>query len=101
MSRHNANASDWALVYAHAGKRDDALKEIARIEKMSADGFGVGYELAVAHAALGQRDEACNALDLAWRDSSPFIGWMRLDPRMDALREQQCFAEVLSRFRMQ
>lgn len=99
LAKFNANTSDAALVFAHAGKRDQARGEIARMEKMSADGLGVGYELAIAHAALGDLDESCKALDLAWRDSSPFIGWMRLDPRMDPLREQPCFAEVLARFR--
>ena len=99
LARFNANVSDAALVYAHANQRDEATAEIARMEKMSADGFGVGYELAVAYAALGDVNAGCEALDLAWRDSSPFLGWMRLDPRMDPLRGQKCFAEVLARFR--
>lgn len=99
LSSHNANTSDAALVFARAGERDKALGEISRIEKMSAEGFGVGYEIAVARAALGQLDEACEALELAWRDSSPFLGWMRLDPRMDPLREQKCFGEILARFK--
>jgi predicted Zn-dependent protease len=95
------NVSDGALVYAHAGKRDKAQAEIKRMEKMSADGFGVGYELAVAHAALGELDAGCKSLELAWGDSSPFLGWMRLDPRMDPLRDQNCFAEILGRFDIQ
>lgn len=93
------NISDAALVYAHQGKRERTLAEIARIRKLSDAGFGVGYELAVAYAALGDVREGCEALELAWRDKSPFIGWMRLDPRMDPLREQPCFGEVLGRFK--
>jgi DNA-binding winged helix-turn-helix (wHTH) protein/tetratricopeptide (TPR) repeat protein len=93
------NLSDDALVHAHAGKRDLALAEVARIAKLSEQGFGIGYELAIAQAALGDMDAGCKALDLAWRDSSPFIGWMRLDPRMDPLRGQPCFAEILARFK--
>jgi hypothetical protein len=99
MTGDAPNLSDAALVYAHNGQRDKSLAEIARIEKISERGFGVGYELAVAHAALGDMEAGCKALDLAWRDSSPFLGWMRLDPRMDPLRGQKCFAEVLRRFR--
>lgn len=92
------NVSDAALVYAHSGQRAKAFAEIARIRKMSEEGFGVGYELAVAYAALGDMRSGCEALDLAWRDASPFLGWMRLDPRMDPLREQPCFLDVLARF---
>lgn len=94
----NANASDAALVYAHAGERDKALAEIARIEKLGGQGFGMGYELAIAHAALGDIAAACKALDLAWRDASPFLGWMRLDPRLDPIRKEPCYEEVLARF---
>jgi DNA-binding winged helix-turn-helix (wHTH) protein/tetratricopeptide (TPR) repeat protein len=94
----NANLSDAALVFAHVGERKKALAEIALIEKLSGQGYGVGYELVIAHAALGDTAEACKALDLAWRDASPFLGWMRLDPRLDAIRDQACYAEVLARF---
>lgn len=99
LAAHNPNRSDAALVYAHAGQPDKARAEIESIENMSAAGFGVGYELAVVHAALGDMQAGCRALDLAWRDSSPFLGWMRLDPRMDPLREQPCFAQILARFK--
>lgn len=93
------NISDAALVYAHAGQLARAREQIARIEELSARGFGVGYELAVAHAALGELEAGCKALDLAWRDASPFLGWMRLDPRMDPLRGEPCFSDVLQRFK--
>ncbi len=98
LTRPNANVSDAALVHAHLGERGKALEEIARIESLSAQGYGVGYELVIAHSALGDVASACKALDLAWRDASPFLGWMRLDPRLDPIRGQPCYAEVLARF---
>jgi len=92
--RELPNLSDSAFVYIHAGQRDKAAAEIEKIEKMGREGFGVGYELAVIHAALGDLEPGCDALDLATRDHSPFLGWMRLDPRMDPLREQACFKRI-------
>ena len=94
------NISDAGLAHARAGHREAALAEIRRIEKLGAAGFGVGYEIAVVRAALGDIEGGCQALDLAWRDALPFIGWMRVDPRMDPLREQPCYAEILRRFRV-
>ncbi len=88
------NLSDAGIVYAQLGQPQKTRAEIARIEKFSAQGLAVGYELAVLYVALGDLDGGCNALDLAWRDASPFLGWMRLDPRMDALRQQPCFVEI-------
>jgi DNA-binding winged helix-turn-helix (wHTH) protein/tetratricopeptide (TPR) repeat protein len=89
-----SNLSDAALVHAHAGARELALAEIRRIREMGERGFGVGYDLAVAYAALGDLPNACNALELAWKDASPFLGWMRLDPRLDPLRTQECFRRI-------
>jgi DNA-binding winged helix-turn-helix (wHTH) protein/tetratricopeptide (TPR) repeat protein len=91
------NISDSALVYVHAGQREKAAGEIARIEKLGREGFGVGYELAIIYAALGDRERGCAALQTATRDHSPFLGWMRLDPRMDPLRGEQCFKDIDAR----
>lgn len=92
------NLSDAALIYASLGRREDAMAEIARIQReFGQRGFGVGYELAIAHAALGDLAGGCRALELAWEDLSPFLGWMRLDPRMDPLRGQACYSEILAR----
>jgi DNA-binding winged helix-turn-helix (wHTH) protein/tetratricopeptide (TPR) repeat protein len=88
------NLSDAAFVYLHAGQRDRARAEIAKIEKLGREGFGVGYELAIVHAALGDLQRGCAALQAATRDLSPFLGWMWLDPRMDPLREQACFKQI-------
>lgn len=92
------SVSDAGLVYAHQGRRDEAMKEIERLKSMSARRLGVGYDIAVIYAALGDVPHGCEALDLAWRDASPFLGFMRLDPRMDPLREAPCFRELLGRF---
>jgi DNA-binding winged helix-turn-helix (wHTH) protein/tetratricopeptide (TPR) repeat protein len=91
------NISDAGLVYAKSGQRDNALLEIARIRKLSEQGYGVGYELAVIYAALGDVPQGCEALELAWKDASPFLGWMTLDPRMDPLRPAPCYAEIQRR----
>jgi DNA-binding winged helix-turn-helix (wHTH) protein/tetratricopeptide (TPR) repeat protein len=93
------NLSDAGLVFAHSGQRDKALLEIERLKKMSESHLGVGYELAVIHAALGDVPGGCEALELAWQDHSPFLGWMRIDPRMDPLREAPCYAQILGRFK--
>jgi DNA-binding winged helix-turn-helix (wHTH) protein/Flp pilus assembly protein TadD len=89
--------SDDGLVYARAGRREDALRQVDRLERQGREGYGVAYELAIIHAALGQAEEACAALRRAPGDHSPTLGWLRLDPRMDVLRNQVCYAEVAER----
>jgi len=88
------NLADAGFVYAHAGDRAQALAEIARIERIGKEGFGVGYDVAIVRAALGDVAEGCAALERAVTDHSLTVMWMRNDPRMDPLRGQACFEEA-------
>jgi hypothetical protein len=85
------------LVYAKLGRRDDALREIERLEARGREGYGVGYDEAVIYVALGELDHGCETLARAVDDHSLLLGWMRLDPRIDPLRDRQCFADVEKR----
>jgi DNA-binding winged helix-turn-helix (wHTH) protein len=89
--------SDAGLVYAHAGRREDAVRELESLERRELEGYGMSYEIAIIHAALGQLDAACTALRRAPDDHSQTLGWLRLDPRMDPLRKEPCYAEVVQR----
>jgi tetratricopeptide (TPR) repeat protein len=86
--------SDAGLAYAHAGRRNEARGEIARLEELGRQGYGLGYDIAVIHAALGDTKAGCAALERASADHSLALPWMRLDPRMDSLRSQPCFAKI-------
>ena len=89
--------SDDGLAYARAGRREDAARQLERLERHKREGYGVSYEIAIIHAALGQTDEACVALREALTDHSPTLNWLRLDPRMEPLRKVSCYAEVTQR----
>lgn len=86
--------SDDGLVYALLGRRDDARRQVERLERHAKEGFALSYELAILHAALGDFEKACAALSHARDDHSQTQGWMKLDPRMDPLRDMACFAEA-------
>jgi DNA-binding winged helix-turn-helix (wHTH) protein len=86
--------AELALVYVKLGRRDDALRELERIRANGREGFGTAYDEALIYTALGDLDKGCERLEGALHDTSVFINWMRLDPRMDALRGRQCFADV-------
>lgn len=85
---------DLGVLYAKMGRREDALREIARLEALQREGFGESYELATIQAALGELDTACELLARALDDGSFLVNWMRLDPRMDPLRGRKCFSDV-------
>jgi hypothetical protein len=89
--------SDDGLAYARAGQRENALRQVERLERHRAAGYGVSYEIAIIHVALGQTDAACAALRGALEDHSPTLNWLRLDPRMESLRNLSCYSEVAQR----
>ena len=91
------NQSNIGFLFAKLGHRDDALREIERMEKRAREGYGVAYDETIIYAALGELDLSCEALARAVDDHSVLLVWMRLDPRLDALRGRQCFTDVEKR----
>jgi DNA-binding winged helix-turn-helix (wHTH) protein/tetratricopeptide (TPR) repeat protein len=86
--------SDDGVLYAKMGRRDDALREVARIAARGREGFGVAYELALIHVALGDLDSGCTYLLTAVTDHSLLVNWMRLEPWLDPLRSRACYVQA-------
>ncbi len=86
--------TDPARVYALTGRHVEALAEIEKVRAQGALGFGVSYDLATIYTAIGDKARACEALEAAFLDRSAFLGFLKLDPALDALRTEQCFAEA-------
>jgi len=88
------NQGDLGMGYARLGLRDDALRELARLDERARRGFAVAYEQAQVYAALGDIAQGCTALARAVTDHSLLVNWMRLEPRLDPLRGSQCYADA-------
>ena len=67
---------------AHAllGEAAAARAEVERLEALGGQGFGVGYDLALIHVALGERDKAIAAVERAFVDHSQMMGYLNVDP---------------------
>jgi tetratricopeptide (TPR) repeat protein len=89
--------ADLGVLYAKMGRREDALLEIKNLEARGREGYGVAFDLALIHVALGELDQGCELLMRAITDYSVLVNWMRLDPRLDPLRGRQCFATAEQR----
>jgi eukaryotic-like serine/threonine-protein kinase len=87
------NMSDLGQLFAKTGRREDAIAEAQRIEARSREGYAVMYEAAVIYVALGELGHGCEALTMAANEHSMFVGWAKIDPRMDGLRGKSCFAK--------
>ena len=80
--------------YAATGQRELAAAEIRRLEERGAQGIGVSCDLALIHAALGDRDRALDAVERGLRDGSQMISFMNVEPGFDPIRNEPRFRAV-------
>jgi len=86
--------SDVGRLFALDGQVEAARREILRIESLGEQGFGVGYDLALIHAPLGEVDEALHALQRGVADGSPLIGFLNVEPQFDVIRDDARFRAI-------
>jgi len=83
--------------YAAAGRRDDARRVLVEMNQLSRRQYVSPYDIAVIQAALGEKDQAFASLERAHNDESEWLGWLRDDYRMDSLRSDPRFADLMRR----
>ncbi len=86
--------------FAKAGHEEQARTVLEQLEQESATRHVSAYHVAVIHAALGDTDEAFDRLEGAFEERSPWIGYMKVDPRVDPLRSDPRFDDILLKARL-
>jgi hypothetical protein len=86
--------ADLGRALALDGQENAARAEVARVEALGQQGFGVGYDLAIIKTALGDLDGALAALERGVADKSQIIGFLNSDPGLDPLRNEPRFRAV-------
>jgi tetratricopeptide (TPR) repeat protein len=87
--------ASMAGIYATSGRRLDAENALSKLKELSARRYVCPYEIATAHAALGQRDEAIAWLRKGVERRSVCMPDMKMDPRLDGLRSDPRFKDLL------
>jgi serine/threonine-protein kinase len=83
--------------YASSGKTADAHKVLKQLEEISAQRYVSPYDLAVAHIALQQNEQAFSWLEKAIEHRSTGLGYLRVEPQLDSLRPDARFDELIRR----
>jgi len=55
------------------------------------------YQFAVIHLGVGHNERAIAALEQAYGERSMLLGYLKMDPRFDPLRDDPRFQSLLSR----
>jgi TolB-like protein/DNA-binding winged helix-turn-helix (wHTH) protein/Flp pilus assembly protein TadD len=89
--------ADLAQAYAIAGRKPEALKILRRLEHSSEASFVSTWDLALVHAALGDKTRA---IELLAKSADERVGWVILlgvDPAFDSLRTEPEFQKLKQR----
>jgi TolB-like protein/DNA-binding winged helix-turn-helix (wHTH) protein/Tfp pilus assembly protein PilF len=89
--------SDIGYVHAVAGNEREAERVIGELKEESARRYVTPYELALIQVGLGKRDQAFEWLEQAFRDRSDQVIYLAVDPRLDAIRSDPRFDNLVRR----
>jgi serine/threonine protein kinase/tetratricopeptide (TPR) repeat protein len=85
-----------AHAYAVAGRKTAARQRLAEAKELSKTVY-MPYYIAAVHAALGEKDQAWEWLDRAYKDHDGTLVWLKVDPWFDPLRSDPRFADLVRR----
>jgi len=85
---------------ALSGKREEALRILRELQKLSEKRYVSPFELALLHFALGQGDEGFEWLTKAFQDRCFDLITLRVDPRAQTLRSNPRFQQLLAQLRL-
>jgi TolB-like protein/DNA-binding winged helix-turn-helix (wHTH) protein/Tfp pilus assembly protein PilF len=102
LSQRNSDAiAGLAHVYATSGKKAEAEKIVGDLQRESKTGYVSPYMIAAIYSGLGQKDKAFEFLEKAYQERSPDIAYfIKADLRMDPLRSDPRFQDLLGRIRL-
>ena len=85
------------VVYALAGRNDDAIRIIEKLERRSRQAYISPTTFAFIYAALGDKDNAIAYLEKGYEERAFQMQFLKIDPRWDKLRDDPRFADLMRR----
>ncbi|HEY0348069.1 MAG TPA: protein kinase, partial [Pyrinomonadaceae bacterium] len=79
------------------GKGGEAKKAIDELKQSSKQRYVSSYYLALIYAALGEKNLAFEWLENAYKERSDLLIYLKVDPRLDSLRSDARFTDLIRR----
>jgi TolB-like protein/Flp pilus assembly protein TadD len=91
------------LGYTHAvaGHRSEARKALNRLKNLSKRRYIEPASIAIIYTGLMEREQAFAWLERAYEHRNELLAMLRVDPRLDALRPEPRFTQLLRRVGLQ
>ena len=93
-------SSGLAILYARAGKMDEARATLEAVKSLAQKEFVSPYGIASYYAVTGDNDRALDWLEKAYSERDGTLVWLKVHPRLDGLRGEPRFRDLLARLRL-
>jgi eukaryotic-like serine/threonine-protein kinase len=91
------NVAALAHALARFGRTKETHDVLAKLMEQRKTSYVSAYDIATIHVALGDRDSAFKWLDEAYAEHASFLIHINWDPRLDGLRSDPRFGDLLRR----
>jgi tetratricopeptide (TPR) repeat protein len=95
--RDGASLASLATTLARRGREREARALVAQLDALRRTTYVSAYDFATAHTALGETAPALQWLERAHGERTHRMAFLRVDPRLDPLRGEPRFQELLAR----
>ncbi len=93
----NATYATAAMGYTYAllNKPEESKKMYTQLLNSSRNKYVDAYNFAIIYIGLGNKDKAFEFLNKAYKEHSNWIAYLKVEPRLDAIRSDPRFIELL------
>ena len=100
INRHGSSMETFFLgfqghAFARSGDKENAWKNIRRLENLAKERYVAPSHFAIAFAGLEEKDSAIRALQTAYENRDSFLVFARMLPQFDNLRSDPRFQDLL------
>ena len=93
-------SSGLAILYARAGRLDDAHATMQAVQELAQKQFVSPYGIASYYAVIGENARALDWLEKAYSERDGTLVWLKVHPRLDGLRREARFRDLLARLKL-
>jgi serine/threonine protein kinase/tetratricopeptide (TPR) repeat protein len=90
-----------AILYARAGRRQEARATLDEVLALAERQFVSPYGIASYYAVSGETERALDWLEKAYAERDGTLVWLKVHPRLDPLRSEPRFRDLLARMRLE
>ena len=97
--RGTNSLASLAHLYGLTGRQKEARDILSELKTRAQQEDVSDYQLALVYIGLGETDAAMESLEQAYRERATLMGYLKMDPRLDPLRNNPRFQELLRNMR--